>query len=244
MSIKHYLILLIALAIGSLVSAQESIDSIAQVEAWDNSIVDYRCPSADTIAYFQSLEEYQYSTNNDLLTWWQRFLRWFFSFFRMSDGTFSLIGWLILILGVAIIAYMVIRLLGIPIKGLFVFSKSTKVTQLSFGLNNDDIESDELEKMLKVFIQNQAYREATRILFLLSLRELQRKSHIKWNAFKTDREYYYEVQNKDIKAGFLEIIRLYEFIWFGKLDINEVEFAPVKADFDQFILTIKDKHTN
>ncbi|MBS2211708.1 hypothetical protein KEM09_09855 [Carboxylicivirga mesophila] len=236
MNSLKYLIVIIVWSLGLNTSAQQdSIVSVAPVDAWDNSIVDYRCPAQDTIDYYRAQPEYQYSVNTDALNWWQKFVKWLLSLFRIGDGTLSLIGWLFLLLGVAAVVFIVIRLLGIPIKGLFIFSRSTKVTNLNFGLNNADIENEELENMLKVFINNQAYREATRILFLLSLRQLHRKNIIRWNAYKTDRDYYYEVDDPEIKSAFLSLIRQYEFIWFGKFNINEQEFSTVKNEFEQFM---------
>ncbi len=209
------------------------------VEAWDNSMVDYRCPSADTISYYKALPEYQYSVNADALTWWQKLWGWLLSFIKISDGTLSLFGWIILILGVAAVVFIIVKLLGIPIKGLFVFSKSTKVTQLKFGLDNANIETEELEKLLKAFVKNMAYREATRTLFLLCLRELHRSDHIQWNVYKTDRDYYYEVKDQSIQKQFKSIIRQYEFVWYGKFDIGEVEYMPIQHDFEFFIKRIK-----
>lgn len=232
---KH-LIAVVAMCISVATYAQQ--DSIAPtepVEAWDNSIVDYRCPTQEAIDYYKSHPDYQYSVNTDALNWWQKFVKWFLSLFRLNDGTFSLIGWIILLLGIAAVVFIVVKLLGIPIKGLFIFSKSTKVTQLNFGLNNADIENEKLEQMLKVYINNQAYREATRALFLLCLRQLHRNNHIKWNIYKTDRDYYYEVENPQLKSGFLSIIRQYEFIWFGKFNIQEQEFIHIQDEFEQFI---------
>ncbi len=236
MRIAKYLIAFILLSIGlNSFARQDSITSMVPVDAWDNSTVDYRCPTQDTITHYKAQPEYQYTVNTDVLSWWQKLVKWFLSLFRIDNGSLSLIGWIILLLGVAAVVFIIVKLLGIPIKGLFIFSKSTKVAQLNFGLDNADIENDELEKMLKVFINNQAYREATRILFLLSLRQLHRNKHIKWNAYKTDREYYYEVEAPKIKSTFLNLIRQYEFIWFGKFDINEQEFTAVRNEFDELI---------
>jgi hypothetical protein len=98
-----------------------------------------------------------------------------------------------------------------------------------------DIESEELGKMMKVSIQIKAYREATRVLFLLSLMALHRKNHIEWNAFKTDRDYYYEVKNQQLKEKFLLLIRQYEYVWFGKFELSEPEFESINSDYKQFI---------
>ncbi|WP_439181709.1 hypothetical protein [Carboxylicivirga taeanensis] len=231
-----YLVIILIVCIGIKIDAQiDSTQKVSTVEAWDNSLVDYRCPTNDTINHYKAQTDYQYSTNTDLLSWWQKFVRWLFSLLRYGSGDLSLIGWILLLMGVAALVFIIVKLFGIPIKGLFIFSKSTKVTQLEFALNNTAIDDEELEKMLKTFVNHHAYREATRTLFLLCLKALHRNSYIRLNAFKTDREYYYEVDNQQVKSNFLNLIKQYEYVWFGKFNINEQEFLKIQTNFDQFM---------
>ena len=240
-----YLLIVIISCISLLANAEEN--SYAEkdtVEAWDNSKVDYRHPSRETIDHYSQQSEYQYHINTDALSWWRKFWAWVLSHIRISDGTFSILGWTILTLAILALLFLIIKLMGIPIKGLFVFSKSTKVTQLKFGQSLVDLEKEKLDEMLTLYINNQAFREATRVLFLLTLRRLNRKNLIKWNAYKTDREYYYEIKESSLKDLFLNIIRQYEFIWFGKFDITEPEFTLVKSEFDQFMNKLQNRKTN
>lgn len=236
MNVLKYLLIVIVSCLSLSVSAEgNGYATKDTIEAWDNSKVDYRHPSPETIEHYRAQSEYQYQVDTEAFSWWNKFWSWILSHIRISDGTLSFVGWTILALAVLAILFIIIRLLGIPIKGLFVFSRSTKVAQLKFGQTNIDLEKRKLDDLLNVYIDNQAYREATRVLFLLSLRLLNRKGLIKWNAYKTDREYYYELKDTDLKQQFLNLVRQYEYIWFGKFDITELEFASVKSDFEQFM---------
>jgi len=242
---KKYLFFLIFSCFSILINAEQNYSAQKDtIEAWDNSRINYRSPSVETIEHYKSLSEYQYRVNTDAFSWWDKLWRWVLSHIRLSDGTYSFIGWTVLTLAIIALVFIVIKLLGIPIKGLFVFSKSTKVTQLKFGISHGDLENQKLDDMLISYIHNQAFREATRVLFLLTLRLLHRKELIKWNAFKTDREYYYELKDNHLKDPFLNIIRLYEYVWFGKFAITEVEFLSVQADFDQFMNELKNRKAN
>lgn len=239
--LRHYILFLSLFIASCTFASAENMQSNDSIEAWDNSKVDYRCPSQDTISYYKGLPEYKYSNNKDTLSLWKKFWNWLFSHISISGGTLNALGWIILIIAIAFVAYLILRIIGVPIKGLFVFSKSTRVEELAFGLNNDGIESSKLEKQLNQYINNQAYREATRILFLICLRQLNRKGLIQWNIYKTDREYYYELKNDDLKEAFLNIIRLYEFIWFGKFNITQIEFEKIKIHFDDFLSQLQNK---
>nr|WP_321450138.1 hypothetical protein [uncultured Carboxylicivirga sp.] len=215
-----------------------SIASDSNIESWDNSVVNYRHPSTDTIAYYKQHPDYNYNETEKAESLLNRFLRWIAQFL-MVDGHASWIGWAFLALAIFALLAIIIRLFGIPIKGLFVFSRSTKVTELSFTSGVNDIESENLEKILADFINAGAYREATRILFLISLRQLNRNKLIKWNIWKTDREYYYELKDEKLKAEFLSVIRSYEYIWYGKFTPEKERFEEVNEQFNHLTSTIK-----
>ncbi len=235
---KH-IALVVLLSLSIKLSAGQNNDSLSDsIEAWDNSVVDYRHPSVDTIAYYKNLAEYQYETSEEDESLWSRFWRWLISKFVGENVNFSWLGWLLLILAVLALLAIVIRLFGIPIKGLFVFSRSTKVTELSFSSGDSDLENERLEDMLAKYCNTGAYREATRVLFLLTLRQMNRSKMIKWHAWKTDREYYYEIEDKKLKEQFLSIMRQYEYIWYGKFMPEQHYFNDLQSQFEHFTKTV------
>jgi len=224
------------------IRADESVSAVADtIESWDNTIIDYRCASVETMDYYKARPEYKYDLVKEPESLLSRVLKWLASHFKVSDEGVTIFGWILLSLAILGLLLLIIQLTGIPIKSLFVFSKSTKVTQLKFGQSLVDLEKEKLDEMLTLYINSQAFREATRVLFLLTLRLLNRKNLIKWNAYKTDREYFYEIKESSLKDLFLNIIRQYEFIWFGKFDIIEEEFNSVKNDFENFMCLLEDK---
>nr|WP_321406901.1 DUF4129 domain-containing protein [uncultured Carboxylicivirga sp.] len=219
---KYILVFVLLLSGFQLKAETDSLALNGSIEAWDNTAVDYRHPSQDTITYYKQHPDYNYIEKETTESLLDRFWRWLLSLF-VNKGTTTLFGWAILVLSIFALLAIVIRLFGIPIKGLFVFARSTKVTDLTFTSVNGDLESENLEKILESFINSGAYREATRILFMMTLRQLNRNKLIKWSIWKTDREYYYELKDQDLKAEFLDIMRQYEYVWYGKF-MPEVEY--------------------
>lgn len=229
---KHILVFAFLL-IGFQIKAEAEVDvPTDSIEAWDNSFVDYRHASADTIAYYKQLPEYDYNEVKQTESLLDKFLKWLASLLFSGNGA-SWTGWILIVLAVFALLAIIIRLFGIPIKGLFVFSRSTKVTELNFSTGSGDLENENLDKLLKGFIDGQAYREATRTLFLMTLRQLNRNQLIKWSIWKTDREYYYELKDEKLKAEFLKAIRQYEYIWYGKFTPEKEYFEKVRLQFSE-----------
>ncbi|WP_430815830.1 DUF4129 domain-containing protein [Carboxylicivirga sp. RSCT41] len=241
MKLSRLILLLSILLLSFDLKAEEYIAAPDSIEAWDNSIIDARTPTTDTISYYRSLPEYTYDLAKEPESVFAKILRWLASYLTVSGAGASALGWFLIIAAVIALLILIIKLAGIPVKGLFVFSRSTKVSQLNFGQQCANIEEQKLDNMLTVFINNKAYREATRVLFLQSLRSLNRKGFIQWNAYKTDRDYYYELKEDNLKQAFHNIIRHYEFVWYGKFQVTEGEFEQIKNGFTQFINELENK---
>jgi hypothetical protein len=209
------------------------------VPAWDNSQVEYRGPSADTMAHYRSLEEYRYDRVVVKRSWWRDFLNWLGKWFANSLGDMNWFAYFLLACAIFVLVFFIFRLAGVPIKGLFVFSGTKSVTNLPFSTSLIDIDDENLENQLQLFIGNKAYREATRVLYLLCLRLLNNKKHILWRAWKTDREYYYELKNPAFKSTFKQLMTSYEYVWYGCFEPDDNAFEGLKEAFDSFSATVK-----
>jgi len=231
-------LLLFSLIICSLPShgAEQHVpekDSIITM-AWDEAKVDLRLPTVEEIDRYRQDPEYKYDFVKEPESWWSRLLRWILSKISLSEGSWSVLGWTLIAIAAIALIFLILKILGVPVKGLFIFSRSTKVTNLSFSAAQMNIDDQHLEKKLHAFIDAEAYREATRILFILLLKQLNTMKLIKWSTWKTDREYYYELQDQQLKSTFLQLIRNYEYIWFGQFSLGKEQFQTVQLQFEDF----------
>jgi len=201
---------------------------------WDQSKVDLRLPAAENISAYRQDPDYQYDLVQEPQSWMRRLLRWLLSHISLTEGSWSVMGWMLIAIAAIALIFLILKLLGVPIKGLFIFSKSTNVTDLSFSAAQVHIDDQNLEKKLHTFVDAEAYREATRILFIILLKQLNTMKLIKWNTWKTDREYYYELTDQELKSTFLQLIRNYEFIWFGQFSLGKEQFKTVQLQFEAF----------
>ena len=215
------------------IQAQSESDSVLVEEnqVWDAGVVDYRKPPYEQIKQWKSMSRYQYDRDkgpgilNYILS---RLLLWLGSFM----GESPLFFYVILILGGLLVFYLLLRLLDVPVSGLFVLSRHKTDSPLSFGDETHEYPIVKLQEMLKMFRTNHAWREAVRVMFLLYLRELQNKGEITIKPFKTNLEYYREISDAQDKEMFRKRKRLFDVVWYGHVDLNAEQFAQVENVFD------------
>ena len=94
------------------------------------------------------------------------------------------------------------------------------------------IKNKDLFKLIKQAIELKNYRLAVRYYYLNILKQLEGKQLIVYEQQKTNEDYINEISKENIKKSFEKLTRLYDFVWYGNFDINELEFGRVEADFE------------
>ena len=77
------------------------------------------------------------------------------------------------------------------------------------------------------------YRLAVRYYYLNTLKQLENNEFIIWEQQKTNEDYSKEIAQQNIQKAFVDLTRLYDFVWYGNFKINESEFKYVEDDFLQ-----------
>ena len=213
----------------------------AKVEAWDRSNVDYRPASAEKMEAYKQMDEYLYDRYEKPETLWDKFKRWFWNQLLNSGISGKVFMYVLIGIAVLILLFVVLKLLGVNISGVFMFAQDNKVTNLSFKQGEDNIYDEKLESILAIAIKNRAYREAVRLMYLLNLRHLDSAGLIDWKAWKTNREYHHELSSSGLKEMFRRIIYNYEYAWYGQFNIEDETFVQVQAEFEAFEKLIQNR---
>ena len=206
-----------------------------KVEAWDSyGNVDYRKPPVDEIEAFKKNPAYNYDRTKNEMNILQRILsrlaEWFF------DGLAGNV-WLRYVLGgivVLFILFLILRLLNIRAVGFFAFSKKNKTMGLDFAHPAEENTKEEFLRMFRLYRDNNAYREAVRMLYLIYIKELNDAGLIRLAKNKTGKDYAYELKNSETRKEFRKLSRLYEYVWFGQFDIAGAKFAVIEQDFVKY----------
>lgn len=210
----------------------------AKVEIWDSASVDYRPVSKEKMETYKQMKVYNYERFEKPETLWDNFLRWISAKLGKNGLNQNLVLYGLLSFAVLVFLFLILKLMGVEITGLFVLGHKNKTAQIMFKQKHVDIYSDNMEQMLTRAIKNKDYREAVRLLYLLSLRHLDALELIHWRPWKTNRDYYYELVTTEHKHLFSALQLSYEYIWYGQFKVEEEKFYEVQAQFEQFESTI------
>lgn len=237
MQFKWILILLILGAAKLNASGNDSIHS--QAEPWDVSKVDYRKVPIDTIEYYRSLPEYQFEIAKKPNTFWERFLRWLRQLYKGGESDINWFNVILISLAVVTFTVIVVFLFGVKIKGLFMLSRKMKSADIGFIEHTDDIHNTRLDEMLITYIENKIWRDATRILYLICIRELNNHKFIEWDISKTNRDYFYEIESTELKNQFKQLVLNYEYVWYGQFPVDELKFNDINQLANSIIGNLK-----
>lgn len=210
-----------------------------EVELHDTAKVNVRIPMPENIREYKELEEYNYTQFKEGESLWSKIVNWLLKFLKEVGITPKGLNYGLIAVACGIILFVVLRLLGIKPSGIFIFKHDRKVNQLRFQQVEDDVYNEELEKILQTCIRNGAYREAVRILYLLCIRLLDENSWIEWKNWKTNKDYYYELIKYDTHTMFKNLIRNYEYVWYGQFKIDEQLFKLINKEFGDFEIYVK-----
>ncbi len=185
---------------------------------------------------------FSYEDKKPEKTLWQRFTDWLDrklrEWFDLRDTKTSAqilryAGWTLLILLGLLVIYFIARAV-FRREGKWVFTRSPQA-----GLRYDDvdgnIEAADFDDLIRKALAENDRRLATRYHYLRLLRELSRREIIEFDKEKTNSQYAYEIRNEALRKQFQYLSYLYNYIWYGKFDVDESTYAKTAAAFQETI---------
>lgn len=134
------------------------------------------------------------------------------------------------------IYFLIKLLLGTSATSLFT-RKGTLVAPLN--IQEEHIENVDLDGYIKNALKEENYRLAIRYMYLKSLKLLSLQNKIHWNFEKTNRDYYREIENPELKENFKKVSYLYDNVWYGEYALNKSGFEKAEKDFERLNLNLK-----
>lgn len=148
------------------------------------------------------------------------------------------LSWLFyIILGIAV-TYLVYILLNEGGTGLFSSQQHKKLNKHE-DITAENIEHADIHTLIKNAENNGDYRLAIRYYYLLVLKTLSLKNHIKFEDDKTNNEYLNEISDKPFSNTFAYISYLYNYIWYGEFPLNMEKYKKAKSNFTTLLNQVK-----
>ena len=148
-----------------------------------------------------------------------------------SFGSLGAIGYVLMaVLIIALVFLIYYMYINAPKKG-----KKVGPAIVLEDVNPIEIPLTELQRLLQEALANGNYRGAVRIYFIFIIRDLAEKQWIDWEKEKTNFHYLKEMSGKKEFDDFNKSVSFFEFVWYGKREIDATKFEQIKPNFTQFL---------
>lgn len=203
--------------------------------------------------YFHNLkdtytgEDFIYERNIESSGWWTRFKHWLNDWFKdlfnlKSQGQTSNITDIAIKIAGVIIFILVIYFIFKAVmnnEGSWVFGKSSDKNIIPVTDIETNIQTTDFRTLIATAESENNYRLAIRYYYLLLLKDLTNSEIIEYDVEKTNSDYQNEIIIEDIKNKFSYTSYLYNYIWYGEFDVDDVQFNKAKNAFINFLKEIK-----
>jgi hypothetical protein len=196
---------------------------------------------ADSLKKLQQQKEFGYVKNLDSLlnVWQQEYLKKQKKIEPVETAPietgFSFFTMFLWLIAIGVVLFVIYRLF-LSERGLFAAPARNKKLQVE----EEPVADEEyLDQQLKEAIRKGNYRLAVRFLYLQTLSKLSDKGWLQLSPDKTNYQYVKELSKPQYKNEFARITLHYEYAWYGDFTIEEEIFKPVKQEFEQFHLKLK-----
>ncbi|WP_203258543.1 hypothetical protein [Hyunsoonleella ulvae] len=147
-------------------------------------------------------------------------------------------GWLFIFILVGAVLYLAYVLLNEGGTGLFAKGKNKSIDHHD-EITAENIEHADIHALIKKAEDSNDYRLAIRYYYLLTLKTLSLKNHIKFEDDKTNAEYLNEIRDKPFSKGFSYASYLYNYIWYGKFNLEKLQYSKAKDNFTSLLNQVK-----
>lgn len=145
-------------------------------------------------------------------------------------------GYILQLVAYALIAALVIGIIYL-VFGNIQIDKKIEVTEEETEWI-EDIEQVDAETAYKSAMAEGNYRLAVRMLFIMILQKLNKTERIEWEKEKTNRHYYNEISDSDMRRSFREVSNIYEKVWYGDAEMDTPAFRKYDQRFLAFLNTV------
>lgn len=191
---------------------------------------------ADTLVYdtlgisaWQAMPEYDY--NRELVTpefnlvawlnlWLGKLLQKIFGSKFASEYT-EIVLFALFVVAILLIIWFIYK------KRPELFMRSRK--SMPYRVEEDTIYGVDFGREIHAALSRSDYREAARLLYLQTLRQLSDDEKIDWQPYKTPTEYIYEVKSDAIKAPFRELTNRFLRVRYGNFEATGTLFDEMQA---------------
>lgn len=146
----------------------------------------------------------------DLLKSFVAFLNEYFNI-NIDPIVFKLIFYGLVI---SALVFLIIKITGADGQ-ISLFRSRKKIDQVRYSIEEEDIQHQDFPQLISEALQKKNYTLAIRYYYLHALQHLSEAGAIEYHIRKTNANYIRELNGRDISAPFVEMVSLFDYIWYG-----------------------------
>jgi hypothetical protein len=127
----------------------------------------------------------------------------------------------------------------IVVNNLYVFYSSGKKRKELLLEGEQGIEDEKLDDKINAAIKANDFRQATRFLYLKSLRLMNEKGWIRYSSEATNHDYVKQSSGTPVAKDFAALTRAYEYVWYGEFQLQPSQFEIIHNNFRNLYSSIR-----
>ncbi|WP_372745882.1 DUF4129 domain-containing protein [Lutibacter sp.] len=159
-----------------------------------------------------------------------RFLEWIFGV-ESAKGIFKTILQILPYIVAGLVLFLLLKFF-LKVNSNALVSNANNKSAVTITEEEELIKNKDLSKLILQAFQNKNYRLAVRYYYLQLLKQLEERELIVWEQQKTNEDFSKEIKDLNLNKSFVKLTRLYDFVWYGNFEINELEFTKAVSDFE------------
>ena len=220
---------------------------------YDDSKLEVKDISENDLDSYKADEDFNYTINeteeNFISRAFDNFINWIANLIReIVEAIFGvgkaegLIFFLFYILPYFILTLLIFLLVRFFLKVNSRTLITGKKEAPSFQFTEDEqiIKNEDINALINDAIAKNNYRLAIRYYYLLSLKYLTEKHVITWQQEKTNEDYITEIESETLKNNFKNITRIYDYVWYGEFNVDQLRFENLKVPFESLNSSLKE----
>ncbi|MGB1308241.1 MAG: DUF4129 domain-containing protein [Oceanihabitans sp.] len=178
------------------------------------------------------------TTNQNFITkailWLKNIIRSFFEWLFGVGNATGILKFILNTLPYLILAFLIYLIFKffLKVNSRNIISGKQNPSTIHFSEEENIIKNEDINQLINQAIAQKNYRLAIRYYYLLSLKILSDNQTINWQTQKTNADYISEIQTKNIQSSFINITRIYDYVWYGEFFIDAVKFEKLKQPFE------------
>lgn len=199
-----------------------------------------KVPHADLQRFLQDPQFHYVKQQYETLSFWKQLLQGIRHFFQKLFGyapSGQVIEFFIYALIIAFLIWAVIKLVGMDyVKA--VIKPSAKVMS-SYAPDHAQLSQENMEKALEEAKAQQDWKRVIELQYLLSLKALAASGQLELEKGKTNQDYVYELRSPKLKEPFIQLSRIFEYVWYGDFELQDATRAHAESHFQALLQQTK-----